>query len=328
MNKVTFGSYYHSNSIIHRLDPRIKIIAIMLLMVGIFLIPIEAIYMFFIILGLLLIFVILSKVPFGKFLKSIKQITFLLLFSFVFQIVFNKTGTVVATYTINISIGTIAIGVLVYTIYAFIKKFVKFKMTLFFVMFILEIIIFRYALIDQSFFNYSLDIYSNGLHTGFYILIRVLLLVVLSSLLTLTTKPTDMNVALEYLLSPLELLKIKTSIFAMMMSISLRFIPTLFLETEKILKAQASRGVDFKEGKLGDKIKQIVSLLVPMFVVSFRRAEDLSNAMEVRGYIPGAKRTKLNELKIKLRDILSLVVVVLLFGLCITSLILVKVGVL
>ena len=250
MNKVTFGSYYHSNSIIHKLDPRIKIIAIILLMVGIFLIPIEAIYMFFILLGLLLIFIILSKVPFGKFLKSIKQITFLLLFSFVFQIVFNRTGTVVATYSINISIGTIATGVLVYTIYAFIKKFVKFKMTLFFMMFILEIIIFKYALIDQSFFNYSLDIYSNGLHTGFYILIRVLLLVVMSSLLTLTTKPTDMNVALEYLLSPLELLKIKTSIFAMMMSISLRFIPTLFLETERLRADIGKTPLTVLEGKV------------------------------------------------------------------------------
>jgi energy-coupling factor transport system permease protein len=90
----------------------------------------------------------------------------------------------------------------------------------------------------------------------------------------------------------------------MLISLTLRFIPTLVGESKKIMNAQASRGVDFNEGKLKDKVNQIISLLIPMFVISFKRAEDLANAMEVRGYIVGAKRTKLDELKLRWRDYL------------------------
>src|SRR5690606_12025828 len=102
-------------------------------------------------------------------------------------------------------------------------------------------------------------------------------------LLTLTTKPTDLNNGLESVLSPLEKIGLKTSILAMMISIALRFIPTLINEADRILKAQASRGVDFKEGNIGQKVVQIISLLIPMFIVSFKRAEELANAMEARG---------------------------------------------
>ena len=103
----------------------------------------------------------------------------------------------------------------------------------------------------------------------------------------------------------------------MMLSIALRFIPTLFSETEKILKAQASRGVDFKESSLTKQIIQIVSLLIPMFVISIKRASDLADAMEARGYIPGEKRTKLLHMKFRLFDYFSLIFVVLLLISCI-----------
>ena len=103
----------------------------------------------------------------------------------------------------------------------------------------------------------------------------------------------------------------------MMISIALRFIPTLFNETNKILKAQASRGVDFNEGKFTEQVKQIVSLLIPMFVISIKRAEDLADAMEARGYIPGEKRTKLVEMKFRLLDYISMFVVIILFTLLI-----------
>ena len=99
----------------------------------------------------------------------------------------------------------------------------------------------------------------------------------------------------------------------MMISIALRFIPTLFNETNKILKAQASRGVDFNEGKFTEQVKQIVSLLIPMFVISIKRAEDLADAMEARGYIPGEKRTKLVEMKFKVLDYISMFIVIALF---------------
>ena len=121
-----------------------------------------------------------------------------------------------------------------------------------------------------------------------------------------------------------ELLKIKTSIFAMIISIALRFIPTLFNETNKILKAQASRGVDFNEGKLTEQIGQIISLLIPMFIISIKKADDLADAMEARGYVPGAKRTRLTQMKFKISDFLVLGIILILFVL----LILVKCGVL
>ena len=155
-------------------------------------------------------------------------------------------------------------------------------------------------------------IYKEGIVSGSFIILRVLTLIIFTTILTLTTKPADLNNGIESLLSPLELLHIKTSIFAMMISIALRFIPTLFLEADKILKAQASRGVDFNEGSLREKIKQIISLLVPMFIVSFKRADELAVAMEARGYVPGEKRTKLNLMKIKFSDILWLLLFILL----------------
>jgi energy-coupling factor transport system permease protein len=136
-------------------------------------------------------------------------------------------------------------------------------------------------------------------------------LIVSSAILTLTTKPTDLNNGLESLL---KIFGKKTSILAMMISIALRFIPTLFQETDKILKAQASRGVDFNEGKLREKISQVVSLLVPMFIISFKRAADLADAMEARGYIPGEKRTKLIKMQFTIKDVIYMFSVILLIS--------------
>ena len=160
-----------------------------------------------------------------------------------------------------------------------------------------------------------------GLFSALFIVLRVLTLIMFCNILTLTTKPTDLNNALESLLKPLEKIKIKTSIFAMMVSIALRFIPTLFNEMDRILKAQASRGSDFNEGSLRQKIKQVISILVPMFIISFKRADDLSLAMEARGYIPGEKRTKINILKMKFFDYVLLI----LFNLLLIGLILMRI---
>ena len=130
----------------------------------------------------------------------------------------------------------------------------------------------------------------------------------ITTLLTISTMSTDINNGLEWLLSPLKVFKINVSVISMTFALTLRFIPTLLEESKKIMNAQASRGVDFQEGNLSEKIKQIVSLLVPMFVISFRRAEDLSNAMEARGYVIGAPRTRLDELKFKGLDIFCFIV--------------------
>ena len=141
----------------------------------------------------------------------------------------------------------------------------------------------------------------------------------ITSLLTLSTMSTDINNGLEAVLAPLKIIKVPVGVFAMLISLTLRFIPTLLEESKKIMNAQASRGVDFQEGSLKDKVNQIISLLIPMFVISFKRAEDLSNAMEARGYIIGAKRTKLDELKLRWRDYLSYTISFILLGLVIWS---------
>jgi energy-coupling factor transport system permease protein len=151
-----------------------------------------------------------------------------------------------------------------------------------------------------------------------FIFIRITNVIIMTSLLTFTTMTTDLNYAIESLLKPLKWIKVPVDVIAMMLSLTLRYIPTLLEETEKIMKAQASRGVDFKESKFKDKVVQIISLLIPVFVISFKRAEDLGNAMEVRGYVIGAKRTKIDQYHIGFKDIMSLITVILFLGAIIT----------
>ena len=150
--------------------------------------------------------------------------------------------------------------------------------------------------------DFSFKVYQEGVNKASFIFVRILLMLGITSLLTLSTMSTDINNGLEAVLSPLKLIKVPVGIFAMLISLTLRFIPTLMVESKKIMNAQASRGSDFSEGKLHEKVKQIVALLIPMFVISFKRADDLSNAMSARGYIIGAKRTKIDELKLGYRD--------------------------
>ncbi|WP_067729274.1 energy-coupling factor transporter transmembrane component T family protein [Oceanobacillus damuensis] len=147
------------------------------------------------------------------------------------------------------------------------------------------------------------EFYSGGLIQGIAISVRFFLLILVTSLLTLTTTPIEITDAIEDMLHPLNRFKFPVHELALMMSISLRFIPTLLQETDKISRAQASRGVDFKTGPVKDRIQAIVPLLVPLFVSAFKRAEELAMAMEARGYQGGEGRTKLRELKIERNDI-------------------------
>ncbi|WP_042225522.1 energy-coupling factor transporter transmembrane component T family protein [Oceanobacillus manasiensis] len=150
---------------------------------------------------------------------------------------------------------------------------------------------------------YSFQIYSGGVFQGIAISLRFFLLILVTSLLTLTTTPIEITDAIEDMLHPLKKVKFPVHELALMMSISLRFIPTLMQETDKISKAQASRGVDFRTGSIKDRAKAVVPLLIPLFVSAFKRAEELAMAMEARGYNGGEGRTKLRELKINARDI-------------------------
>ncbi len=327
-NSMIIGRYYQSNSIIHKLDPRTKLLALIVLMVAMFLIPFETTipYLSFILMGafvlLLIILMILSKIPLIKFIQSYKGIFFLVIFSLFIQAFFNKgnDATILYTYEFNFTLVNILISVFVLILFMVLSKFLKLKTLIFLVLLIGIIILCHYSIYPVPFnLAYSLPIYKHGLIFGAYTVIRVILIISFSTILTLTTKPIELSNAIEWYLKPLELLKIKTSIFAMMISIALRFIPTLYQETEKILKAQASRGVDFKENSLGKQIIQIISLLIPMFVISIKRASDLADAMEARGYIPGEKRTKFTKMHFKAFDYISIIFVIVILALSITG---------
>lgn len=150
------------------------------------------------------------------------------------------------------------------------------------------------------------EIYTGGVIQGIFIAIRFFVLVVMTTILTLTTTPISITDALELLLNPLKKIKLPVHELALMMSISLRFIPTLMDETDKIMKAQMARGSDMTTGPFKERMKAVVPLLIPLFVSAFKRAEDLATAMEVRGYKGGEGRTRYRQLDWNLRDTVAL----------------------
>lgn len=141
-----------------------------------------------------------------------------------------------------------------------------------------------------------------GIINGIYIFIRFVLIIFMSTLLTLTTMPLDLTDAIEYLLRPLKVIKVPVHEIALMLSIALRFVPTLMDETEKIMNAQRARGIEFGEGNLYQQMKSIVPMLIPLFVSSFNRADELATAMEARGYQGGEGRTKFRQLEWEGKD--------------------------
>ncbi|MGE6632433.1 energy-coupling factor transporter transmembrane component T family protein [Bacillus sp. NPDC077027] len=151
-----------------------------------------------------------------------------------------------------------------------------------------------------------LNIYEEGLRQGIFISLRFVYLIMMTTLLTLTTTPIEITDGMEKLLHPFRKMKLPVHELALMMSISLRFIPTLLEETDKIMKAQMARGVDFTSGPIKDRLKAIVPLLVPLFVSAFKRAEELATAMEARGYRGGEGRTKYRQLIWGLKDTMAL----------------------
>lgn len=157
-----------------------------------------------------------------------------------------------------------------------------------------------------------IEIYDEGLRQGIFISLRFFYLILITSLLTLTTTPIEITDGLETLLEPLKKIKFPVHEMALMMSISLRFIPTLMQETDKIMKAQMARGVEFTSGPIKDRLKAIVPLLIPLFVSSFKRAEELAIAMEARGYRGGEGRTKYRELTWSYIDTLILALMAIL----------------
>ncbi|MBN2300252.1 MAG: energy-coupling factor transporter transmembrane protein EcfT [Acholeplasmataceae bacterium] len=323
MNNITIGQYIPGSSWLHKLDPRIKLLSLIVLLVGTFLIPISVdiiplITMLLIFVGIMIL-TASSGIPMRKVLNGLKPIVFLLTFTFFIQLFYVKTGTLVfAPIQMYISLTSI-IGVILWLLfYNWSKKYVKTRILYFF--FAAFMVFFIQAMMPYvSITAYTLYVYDEGLLRAGFIFVRITNVIIMTSLLTFTTMTTDLNYGIESLLKPLKIIKVPVDVIAMMLSLTLRYIPTLLGETEKIMKAQASRGVDFKESKFKEKIIQIISLLIPVFVISFKRAEDLGNAMEVRGYIIGAKRTRIDEYTIGFIDILSLIAAFVILGLIIYS---------
>ena len=160
-------------------------------------------------------------------------------------------------------------------------------------------------------------IYSDAVNQTLYIVVRLMLMVIITTVLTATTKPLDLTLGIEKLLKPFEKIGVPAHIIAMMISIALRFIPTLIEETQRIMNAQASRGVDLENGSIKEKIMAILSLIVPLFVSAFDRADQLANAMEARGYDPSRKRTRYKVLKMQTIDYASMILSVVVLCACI-----------
>ena len=253
LQNITLGQFFPGNSILHRLDPRTKIILLFVLMILIFAAEGWAAYTALTLLTAGLIF--LSKVPPLTVIKSVKPLSWIILFTLLIHFV-SHDGEVLA-------------------------KIYVFKVT------------------------------REGIIYGVLISLRLVLLICLSSLLTFTTSPLKLTDATEKLLSPLKKIGVPSHELAMMMTIAIRFVPTLIEETDKIIKAQKSRGLDFESGGFMKKLKSMVPILVPLFLSSFRRADDLAMAMEARCYRGGEGRTHLKQLRLTSLDFYAAAVVLL-----------------
>lgn len=307
MNNITIGQYVHGDSWIYKMDPRVKIISLVLAMVITFIIP--SFIMMAVLLGLTILMVFTTGIPVMKMIRGMKALLFLLTFTFIIQIFNIRTGD--KLLDVNMTLGWASIGaiVLIIVLYNLYKKQFKYRSTLFLAM-AFSLFLVQYLLPYGEIWTYDFMIYSDGLYRTGFLLFRIMIVIILSSMLTFTTMTTDLNNGLEAVMKPLEWVKFPVAELSMMLSLTLRFIPTLLEETQKIMKAQASRGVEFSESSFKKKISQMISLLIPIFIISFKRAEDLANAMESRGYVIGEKRTKIDVMSIKYLDIFTVITLV------------------
>ena len=321
MNNISFGQYVSGNSWIYKLDPRSKMLFTILLIVLIFLIP--DFYAMCVALGVVVLILLSTAIPFLKVLKGLKGVIFLLIFTAIIQLAYTTSTEALPLYSFPMSIGLFQILIIIglFLVYLFTKKFVPLKILYFLIFFFLGFCVLWEAPFNLFNWNFSLNfsswdfnVYEVGLNKVGFFVIRIILMILITSLLTLSTMPTDINNALEWWLAPLTLVKVPVGVFSTLISLTLRFIPTVMSEARKIMNAQASRGVDFKSANIAKKISQITSLLIPMLVISFKRAEDLALAMEARGYIVGGKRTKVDILKFKWGDLVALFVIMGLYA--------------
>ena len=250
---ITIGQYFPSDSPLHRLDARVKLVITLLYIVSLFLIKNFIGYAFVII--ALAIVIKVSKVPFKFMVKGLKSLVFIIIFTALINVFTVKGGETLVTF-------------------------------------------------------WKLSITTEGVFFAIKMALRIILLIIGSSLLTLTTTPIKLTDGIEALLKPLSKIGVPAHDIAMMMTIALRFIPTLLDETDKIIKAQQARGADFDTGRLRDKARALVPILVPLFISAFRRADELAMAMESRCYNGGANRTRMNVMKVTSIDYTAIILFV------------------
>lgn len=250
---VAFGQYYPADSIIHRLDARVKMLVTLLFVIAIFFIKS---YFGFMLTAIILIgIVLLAKLPMMSVLKSVKGVMFIILFTAILNLFLIKKGEVLWSWKI-------------------------------------------------------FTITKDGVHTTIKMVLRLVLLISGASLLSLTTTPVALADGVESLMSPLKLIKVPVRDIAMIMSIALRFIPTLFEETNKIISAQKARGASFDTGGLFARAKAMLPVLIPLFVNSFRRADELAFAMDARCYNATDNRTKMKKAKFGVGDAFALLFII------------------
>lgn len=257
---ITIGQYYQTKSVLHSLDPRVKLLGTLIFIISLFLGM--NIWVYLVATLALLSLIIASNVPFKFIVRGLKAILILIMISALFNL-FLTPGTV-----------------------------------------ILKV--------------WKITITDRGLQTAIFMVIRLVYLIMGSSLMTLTTTPNNLTDGLEKGLSFLKYIKVPVHEIAMMMSIALRFIPILIDETDKIMRAQQARGADFESGNFIKRAKAMVPILVPLFISAFRRADDLAMAMEARCYHGSKGRTKMKPLKYGKNDYLAYIILFLYLGVCIS----------
>ena len=249
LKDITLGQYFPGNSPVHRLDPRTKLICVVLYIVALFLAAWFITYA--VMLAVLAGSIYLSKVPVKSVFRGLKPVLFIVVFTAVLNLFYTPGDTVLAQFWV---------------------------------------------------FTITLE----GVWRAFFMVVRIMMLISGTFLLTYTTSPILLTDGLESLLGPLKMVRVPVHELAMMMSIALRFIPTLIEEADKIMSAQRARGADFESGNLIQRAKALLPLLVPLFISAFRRADELATAMECRCYHGGEGRTRLRQLKYKAADYVAL----------------------
>lgn len=313
MKSIVIGQYIPGTGFLYKIDPRTKLIGILLLLIAVFFL--KTIPQLLIASAILVVVFLFAQLSLPRIIKGLKPILVLLIFTFIFQIFFNQTGQGLLAEertVIHWTLISIPAVILWTVIWRVARKYIRFRFILLLlyiggVYAILNLVSYGPTVFNPSTFQ----VYSNALEMSLFVIIRLLIVLSLSTILTLTTKPTDLTQGIERLMRPLKVIGVQSEDFALIISISLRYIPTILDEANKIMLAQASRGADFSEGKLKDKIKQVISLLVPMFIIAFKRSEDLADAMESRNFVPGRKRSRIHELAFGKWDIVMVVFVLL-----------------